>query len=70
MIVFVHGVPETADLWNGIRQHIDGESVALSLPGFGNPRPAGFGATKEEYLDWLLGELDAIDGPIDLVGHD
>jgi pimeloyl-ACP methyl ester carboxylesterase len=70
VIVFVHGVPETADLWNGIRQHIDGESVALSLPGFGNPRPAGFGATKEEYLDWLLGELDAIDGPIDLVGHD
>jgi pimeloyl-ACP methyl ester carboxylesterase len=70
LIVFVHGVPETADMWAGIRSRIDGASVAVALPGFGNPRPAGFGASKDDYLDWLLGELDAIDGPIDLVGHD
>jgi pimeloyl-ACP methyl ester carboxylesterase len=70
VIVFVHGVPETAAIWDGIRQRIDRESTALSLPGFGNPRPEGFGASKEDYLDWLLGELDAISGPIDLVGHD
>jgi len=70
VIVFVHGVPETAAIWDGVRQRIDRDSVALSLPGFGNPRPAGFGATKDDYVDWLLGELDAIDEPIDLVGHD
>jgi len=70
VIVFVHGVPETAAIWDGIRQGIGRDSVALELPGFGNPRPAGFCATKDEYVDWLLGELDRIDEPIDLVGHD
>jgi pimeloyl-ACP methyl ester carboxylesterase len=70
VIVFVHGVPETAAIWNGIRETISRESVALALPGFGCPRPDGFGATKDEYVDWLVGELDKVDGPIDLVGHD
>ncbi len=68
--VFVHGVPETADLWDGVRDRLDRDSVALSLPGFGNPRPDGFGATKDDYAAWLEDELQAIDGPIDLVGHD
>ncbi len=68
--VFVHGVPETAELWDGVRSRIDGESVALALPGFGNPRPDGFGATKDEYAAWVLEQLGEIDGPIDLVGHD
>ncbi|MGI8664162.1 MAG: alpha/beta fold hydrolase [Acidimicrobiales bacterium] len=70
MIVFVHGVPETAAIWNKIRGLIDRESVALALPGFGCPRPEGFGATMDDYVDWLRGELDALGGPIDLVGHD
>jgi pimeloyl-ACP methyl ester carboxylesterase len=68
--VFVHGVPETAALWDGVRSRIDGDSVALALPGFGNPRPDGFGSTKDEYAAWLLEQLRGIDGPIDLVGHD
>ena len=70
MIVFVHGVPETAALWDKVRALIDDESTALSLPGFGNPRPEGFGATKDDYADWLAAELAKIDGPVDLVGHD
>ena len=70
MIVFVHGVPETAAIWDGVRQAIDRESVAVALPGFATPRPQGFGATKDEYADWLLEQLDGIDGPLDLVGHD
>ena len=70
MIVFVHGVPETAAIWTKLRQAISGESVALALPGFGCSRPDGFGATKDDYLRWLLDQLDGIDGPIDLVGHD
>jgi pimeloyl-ACP methyl ester carboxylesterase len=46
--------------------------MALQLPGFGCPRPDGFGATKEEYVAWLVTELEALQsaGPVDLVGHD
>jgi pimeloyl-ACP methyl ester carboxylesterase len=68
--VFVHGVPETASLWDGVRAQIDRDSVALSLPGFRTPRPEGFGATKDDYAAWVVSELERIDGPIDLVGHD
>lgn len=70
MIVFVHGVPETAAVWDKVRGAIDRESIAVALPGFGTPRPDGFAATKDAYVDWLLGELDRIEEPIDLVGHD
>ncbi|MCU1591414.1 MAG: hypothetical protein JWP11_2670 [Frankiales bacterium] len=70
MIVFVHGVPETAAIWRKVRAAIGQPSMALELPGFGVPRPEGFGGTKDDYADWLLGELKAIEGPIDLVGHD
>ena len=44
--------------------------MLLSPPGFGAPLPEGFGATYLEYRDWLETELEKIDGPIDLVGHD
>lgn len=70
MIVFLHGVPETAAIWDKVRARIDAESVALALPGFGCERPAGFGATKDDYVAWVHGELDAFTGPVDLVGHD
>lgn len=70
MIVLVHGVPETAELWRKVQSHLDGESVALAMPGFGTPRPPGFGATKDDYVHWLVAEIDQLDGPIDLVGHD
>lgn len=70
VIVFVHGVPETAALWTKVRNAVDQESVALSLPGFGCPVPDGFTATKDAYVDWLSGELDRLDEPLDLVGHD
>ena len=70
MLVFLHGVPETAALWDKVRSHIDAESVALALPGFGCPRPDGFGATKDEYVAWVVDQLDQLPGPIDLVGHD
>jgi pimeloyl-ACP methyl ester carboxylesterase len=70
MIVFVHGVPETAALWDKVRAEFDEATVALSMPGFGCARPAGFGATKDDYADWLVGELERFDEPVDLVGHD
>ena len=71
--VFVHGVPETPALWDPLLTHLGrDDTVALQLPGFGCPRPQGFGATKEEYVAWLVGELEArpTDYPVDIVGHD
>jgi pimeloyl-ACP methyl ester carboxylesterase len=70
VIVFVHGVPETARLWDKLRAAVGRESVAVSLPGFGCMRPPEFGATKDEYVEWLLGEIDRAGEPVDLVGHD
>jgi pimeloyl-ACP methyl ester carboxylesterase len=72
-VVLVHGVPETPAVWEHLRSELTrSDVVAPQLPGFGCPRPEGFGATKEEYVRWLVSELETIaaDGPIDLVGHD
>lgn len=69
-IAFVHGVPETADIWTAIRSEIGEESVALSAPGFGAPIPDGFACTTDAYLDWLIEEVSALPGPVDLIGHD
>ena len=44
--------------------------VALELPGFGTPVPDGFGATKEEYADWVTARIRAVGEPVDLVAHD
>lgn len=69
--VFVHGVPETAALWDGLILHLErSDVVALSLPGFGAPRSVGFGCTKEDYVGWLIDRLEEFGEPVDLVGHD
>ena len=72
-IVLVHGVPETVAVWDPLRERLGrSDVVTVGLPGFGTPRPEGFGATKEEYVAWLVGEVErqAQAGPVDLVGHD
>lgn len=74
-IVLVHGNPETDAIWRLLQPELasrtaDRSIVALSPPGFGAPTPDGWQATRAEYLDWLVGELQNLDGPIDLVGHD
>ncbi|MEV5436519.1 alpha/beta hydrolase [Streptomyces sp. NPDC052682] len=68
--VFVHGVPETSDIWQDLRDQLETDSVALRLPGFGAPLPPGFAGRKEDYADWLADALRALPGPVDLVGHD
>jgi pimeloyl-ACP methyl ester carboxylesterase len=69
--VFVHGVPETPEVWDPIVSLLHRTDVlALRLPGFGEAAPKGFGATKEEYTAWLIDELGAIGEPVDAVGHD
>jgi pimeloyl-ACP methyl ester carboxylesterase len=70
-VVLVHGNPETDAVWGPLRVELGRDDViALSPPGFGAPVPEGFGATSDEYLAWLVDELERLDGPIDLIGHD
>jgi pimeloyl-ACP methyl ester carboxylesterase len=73
-VVLVHGVPETAAVWDLLVDELIalGESDVrrLSPPGFGAPVPDGFATTMDGYRDWLVAELESVDGPVDLVGHD
>lgn len=69
--VLVHGVPDTAQLWDRLRSHLTRADVIIpTLPGFGTPIPDGFDASKAAYADWLIGQLEAVGEPVDLVGHD
>lgn len=69
--VLVHGNPETTAVWEPLVAALGRDDVAcLSPPGFGAPVPEGWGATVEDYRGWLVGELEALGAPVDLVGHD
>ena len=50
--VLVHGVPETAHVWDPLTEHLAGDVVTLSLPGFGAPLPDGFEPTMASYAAW------------------
>jgi pimeloyl-ACP methyl ester carboxylesterase len=68
--VFVHGVPETSEVWDPLIAAIGRDDVvALRLPAFGEPRPDGFDAHQETYAAWLATELQAFE-EVDLVTHD
>ncbi|HTH06995.1 MAG TPA: alpha/beta hydrolase [Ilumatobacteraceae bacterium] len=73
-VVLLHGNPETPAVWLPLRRELGRDDVITpQLPGFGRGVPDGFGATKEEYVDWFTEVLEDIvvaDGPVDLVGHD
>jgi pimeloyl-ACP methyl ester carboxylesterase len=70
-IVLVHGNPETDALWGPLVGALGRTDVVrLSPPGFGAHLGDGFSATYLAYRDWLEAELEAIDEPVDLVGHD
>ena len=60
-IVFVHGVPNTAAVWNPVRSLLpDRDTIAVQLPGFGRDAPAGFSGTRYAYRDWLIDQLEAM----------
>jgi pimeloyl-ACP methyl ester carboxylesterase len=70
-IVCLHGVPETASVWDGLRSHLPDhlDVIALPLPGFGSPLPDGFDAHMETYASWVAERLGRFDR-VDLVTHD
>ena len=68
--VLLHGVPETAALWDRLVAALGRDDVeALALPGFGCPLPDGFEPTMHRYADWLADRLASF-AEVDLVGHD
>ncbi|WP_370329262.1 alpha/beta fold hydrolase [Mycolicibacterium hippocampi] len=70
-LVLVHGNPETDAVWSPLVDALGRTDVVrLSPPGFGAPIPGGFSATYLAYRDWLVDELEGMDQPVDLVGHD
>lgn len=71
--LLIHGNPDTAHLWDRVREHLGtygDEVVAADLPGFAEPAADGFGRTKEEYVDWIVERCEELGGQVDLVGHD
>jgi pimeloyl-ACP methyl ester carboxylesterase len=69
--IFLHGVPDTHHVWDALRPHLSRDDVtAPDLPGFASPVPDGFNATKDEYADWLIAEVEKAGEPVDIVGHD
>lgn len=77
MKFFIHGVPDTGDMWMPLIEALglaEGRYATPTMPGFDGQWPSGFAATKEAYLDWLIARLEstaeAAGAPVDLVGHD
>lgn len=72
--LLLHGVPETAAIWNDLAAEFDADVRALSLPGFGCDVPDGFDCSMHAYARWLTRQVDSAasesGGPVDLVGHD
>ncbi|MEM9998883.1 MAG: alpha/beta fold hydrolase [Bacteroidota bacterium] len=74
-VVFLHGNPDSADLWDGV---MDGlaqhhRCLAPDLPSFARSGvPAAFNPSLDGMAWFVDGLLDALDleGPVDLVGHD
>jgi pimeloyl-ACP methyl ester carboxylesterase len=69
-VVFVHGFPETMEVWEPLGKVVDRDVVALALPGFGTVRPEAFTGTKDAYAEWLAEALNGFAEPVDVVGHD
>ena len=74
--LFIHGVPDSSTIWSPLVKQLADLGATIKtpdLPGFTAPPPIAFKATKEAYLDWLVGEVEALhklNGPIDIIGHD
>ena len=74
-ILFLHGNPDTGDVWDGVVQRMAGRFRCLipDLPGYGRSRvPDGFDCSLEGWSAWVDEVVCAAHGsaPVDLVVHD
>jgi pimeloyl-ACP methyl ester carboxylesterase len=74
-VLFLHGNPDSADMWSEVISKLKGKyrCMAIDLPGFGRSEaPAEFDATLESearFVDDLVAAL-GITEPLNIVGHD
>lgn len=75
-VMFVHGMPSNSRMWNRTIAALgrkDDEVVAVDLPGFRSSAPKDWIASKENYVAWLIDQIERLNkrgGPVHLVGHD
>ncbi|RMH22410.1 MAG: alpha/beta fold hydrolase, partial [Acidobacteria bacterium] len=74
-VLFLHGNPDSAELWRGVIDRLAGRCRCLApdLPGFGRtPAPADFDCSLPRlaaFVEELVQALD-VEAPLDLVVHD
>lgn len=74
--IFLHGVPDTPVIWCPLVDALglpESQIHRPTMPGFLEPAPSGFAATKDAYADWFVDEIRKVHaetGPVDLIGHD
>ncbi|MBO0792817.1 MAG: alpha/beta hydrolase [Ktedonobacteraceae bacterium] len=74
-ILFLHGAPDSAEMWNGVIEHLKSHHrcIALDLPGFGrSTAPAHFNCSLENMAHFLNAVIEkaAIPTPLNLVVAD
>ncbi|MEJ8849336.1 alpha/beta hydrolase [Variovorax rhizosphaerae] len=74
-ILFLHGNPDSAEVWSGVIARLQDRfrCIAIDLPGFGRSKaPDDFDYSVENLGRFVNGVLEGlgIDGPIHLVAHD
>jgi pimeloyl-ACP methyl ester carboxylesterase len=74
-VLFLHGNPDTCELWDGVVQRMAGRHrcLAADLPGFGQSEvPHDFDCSLEGLAAWVDGLTLALNitEPLDLVVHD
>jgi pimeloyl-ACP methyl ester carboxylesterase len=74
-VLFLHGNPDTGEVWDGVLAGLPAGLRCLvpDLPGFGGSEaPPKFDFGLEAQAGWVGGVLDAarVSGPVDLVVHD
>jgi pimeloyl-ACP methyl ester carboxylesterase len=70
--VLIHGAFHGAWCWDKVTPLLEQgghEVMALDLPGHGENRTPAVEVTLEAYADRVVGSLDAMPGPVVLVGH-
>ena len=70
-VMLLHGNPETSAIWQPLVEAWGRRDIVTpSLPGFGCDIPMGFQCTMDEYLAWLIAEIEKCEEPVHLIGHD